>query len=444
MSQGKGESVQRLAVEPPAKAQQGISISSLLGQTDDSDDAVLVEQEPKTRTSARLKSAPEEKKPVGPDAAPAAPRARKPRAKKEEDERLPIVATPGSTEFLPAPAPAPAPILAPILAPTSIPQTPVQSSSMNIVNLMNDEPNAPSVLASQPDALVQLQTPTTGGAPSADKPKAPPRKRKPADPTKTVKKVAKKKEDTPQDLSQPTFNELQNQSLKQPNPNTTLPPPQVIEAPADSRADGEESIIAIHVPLYSKDEAIGSTQVVFNVMKMCEDKYGWKNVHPNASKFNIDMYNDEELDEDDDDDMEDYQDEAPKEPKENAKVDGRKLQKGKPKIGQYDFEDPFIDDSEMLWEEQRASTKDGFFVFWGPLVEEGKNARIDKADGTAKRSRKRAAGASASVAKKKQSITKPAVPIAPQPSATAPLQAIAPATQKTMSTTSDSTSTQPN
>ena len=42
--------------------------------------------------------------------------------------------------------------------------------------------------------------------------------------------------------------------------------------------------------------------------------------------------------------------------------------KGKSLIGKYDIDDPFIDDSELLWEEQRALAEDGFFVFFGPLV----------------------------------------------------------------------------
>ncbi|CCH58776.1 hypothetical protein TBLA_0A09960 [Henningerozyma blattae CBS 6284] len=45
--------------------------------------------------------------------------------------------------------------------------------------------------------------------------------------------------------------------------------------------------------------------------------------------------------------------------------------KGKSLIGKYDVDDPFIDDAELLWEEQRAATKDGFFVYYGPLIDKG-------------------------------------------------------------------------
>ena len=37
----------------------------------------------------------------------------------------------------------------------------------------------------------------------------------------------------------------------------------------------------------------------------------------------------------------------------------------------YDVEDPFIDDSEALMEQVAAASKDGFFVYSGPLIAEG-------------------------------------------------------------------------
>lgn len=51
----------------------------------------------------------------------------------------------------------------------------------------------------------------------------------------------------------------------------------------------------------------------------------------------------------------------------------------------YDIEDPFIDDTEAVWEANAALSKDGFFVYSGPLVPEGKKVRIEKADGTPRR-----------------------------------------------------------
>lgn len=51
----------------------------------------------------------------------------------------------------------------------------------------------------------------------------------------------------------------------------------------------------------------------------------------------------------------------------------------------YDVSDPFIDDDELLLQERTAASKDGFFVFSGPLVAEGEKVRIEKADGTQRR-----------------------------------------------------------
>jgi hypothetical protein len=40
------------------------------------------------------------------------------------------------------------------------------------------------------------------------------------------------------------------------------------------------------------------------------------------------------------------------------------------KEDEYDKDDDFVDDSEMLWEEQAAASRDGFFVYSGPLIPE--------------------------------------------------------------------------
>ncbi|MCJ1467475.1 hypothetical protein MMC07_006100 [Pseudocyphellaria aurata] len=58
----------------------------------------------------------------------------------------------------------------------------------------------------------------------------------------------------------------------------------------------------------------------------------------------------------------------------------------------YDKDDPFVDDTEMAWEEQQAASKDGFFVYSGPLVQEGEKAVVERADGTTKRGRGKGRG----------------------------------------------------
>ena len=48
------------------------------------------------------------------------------------------------------------------------------------------------------------------------------------------------------------------------------------------------------------------------------------------------------------------------------------------KIEEYDRDDPFVDDSEMAWEATAAASKDGFFVYYGPLIQEGEKPSLEK------------------------------------------------------------------
>ncbi|KAJ5854532.1 hypothetical protein N7534_007075 [Penicillium rubens] len=70
--------------------------------------------------------------------------------------------------------------------------------------------------------------------------------------------------------------------------------------------------------------------------------------------------------------------------------DGKK--KRRRKVEEYDRDDPFVDDTEMVWQEQAAASKDGFFVYSGPLVPEGEKVQVERADGTIKRGRGRGRG----------------------------------------------------
>ena len=56
--------------------------------------------------------------------------------------------------------------------------------------------------------------------------------------------------------------------------------------------------------------------------------------------------------------------------------DGKK--KRRRKVEEYDRDDPFVDDSEMAWQEQAAASKDGFFVYMGPLVPEGDKVQVER------------------------------------------------------------------
>ena len=56
----------------------------------------------------------------------------------------------------------------------------------------------------------------------------------------------------------------------------------------------------------------------------------------------------------------------------------KKPRKRTMKEDMYDKEDDFIDDTEMIWEEQAAASKDGFFVYSGPLVPPGQEPQIER------------------------------------------------------------------
>jgi hypothetical protein len=59
------------------------------------------------------------------------------------------------------------------------------------------------------------------------------------------------------------------------------------------------------------------------------------------------------------------------------KGDGKKKRRRK-KMEDYDRDDPFVDDSEMVWQEQAAASKDGFFVYSGPLIAEGEKIQVER------------------------------------------------------------------
>lgn len=149
----------------------------------------------------------------------------------------------------------------------------------------------------------------------------------------------------------------------------------------------ERPIIALDIPLLDpKNPRPGQAEVVVNVLKLAEDKYGWNVIHPNA-KSAIDLMDeilddDDEGDDDEDDDLqvtEDKQTSLKK--KEELTEEQRAKQhetKMNRKVGKYDYEDPFIDDEELQWEEEITTTKEGFFVYWGPLVEDKSTSATKK------------------------------------------------------------------
>lgn len=150
----------------------------------------------------------------------------------------------------------------------------------------------------------------------------------------------------------------------------------------------ERPIIALHIPLLDpKDPKPGQAEAVVNVLKLAEEKYGWAALHPNA-KSALEMM--DEIVEDEDDGVEeeveeeevaDGEEQASQNPSKRKRRENdeelneeelarRHEIKMNRKVGKYDYEDPFIDDEELQWEEEITSTKEGFFVYWGPLADD--------------------------------------------------------------------------
>lgn len=189
------------------------------------------------------------------------------------------------------------------------------------------------------------------------------------------------------------------------SPPTLIKSAPVLTAKADMMANNvqrkplkEEKAVILDIPLYntsSNDYLDENGTVVVNVLKLItakentpntglsleEEKLKKRNMFMNkddATKLRSDEEDTEAIDDDDE-----QKTDANAEPKKKAHP-----MKGKSQIGKYDIEDPFIDDAELLWDEQRAGTKDGFFVFFGPLVEKDEVPKVGRAASSLKRSKR--------------------------------------------------------
>ncbi|KAI1494233.1 hypothetical protein F4809DRAFT_131041 [Biscogniauxia mediterranea] len=155
--------------------------------------------------------------------------------------------------------------------------------------------------------------------------------------------------------------------------------------------------IVLNIPLN------GETNKYINFMRMAEDQYGWDALHPrqaehkarkariaaasaalaqnDSSREGDEMSVDES--DNDDSNVEMGGTSGPDKP-----VDGKPVKKKRHfKEDEYDKDDDFVDDSEMLWEEQAAASRDGFFVYSGPLVPEVEKPEAGRGDGLPKRGR---------------------------------------------------------
>jgi hypothetical protein len=144
---------------------------------------------------------------------------------------------------------------------------------------------------------------------------------------------------------------------------------------------GEEAVvptIVLSIPI-----SAGETNKYINFSRLAEDRYGWDALHPrlaanrdrkariaaaaaNLEKIESGRESGDEMSVDLSDGEGSNQDNVA------SGTDNQPKPKKKRnfKEDQYDVEDDFVDDSELLWEAQAAASRDGFFVYSGPLVPE--------------------------------------------------------------------------
>ena len=127
----------------------------------------------------------------------------------------------------------------------------------------------------------------------------------------------------------------------------------------------------------------GETNKYVNFMRLAEDRYGWDALHPRLAanrdrkariaaatatleKAEMGRESGDEMSLDSDVEGSNQENGVASGPDAQAKP----KKKRNFKEDQYDVDDDFVDDSEMLWEAQAAASRDGFFVYSGPLVPE--------------------------------------------------------------------------
>ena len=118
----------------------------------------------------------------------------------------------------------------------------------------------------------------------------------------------------------------------------------------------------------------GETNRYIDFAKLAEEKYGWAALNPRLAKAKMMMDSGDEIAVDGSESESNVEMGGTGE----AASESSKQRKKRRYQDIYDKEDPFIDDSEMLWEEQAASSKDGFFVYSGPLVPDGEKPQIER------------------------------------------------------------------
>ncbi|KAG0647099.1 Histone promoter control 2 [Hyphodiscus hymeniophilus] len=180
-------------------------------------------------------------------------------------------------------------------------------------------------------------------------------------------------------------------------------PPPLPGAMGAGLNDGTEfraPTVFLNIPLQ------GETNKYINFTRLAEDRYGWDALHPRlaaqrdrlarvaaaGAALERNGSNRESGDEMSVSGDEDSNVEMGGMSDGRTGTDGgvkKVVRKRKMKEDEYDKDDGFVDDTELLWEEQAAAANDGFFVYSGPLVPEVPKPVELRADGAPKRGRGR-------------------------------------------------------
>ena len=292
------------------------------------------------------------------------------------------------------------------------------SISILVDPMPNPSPVSPPQLSRQSSQQHQpsappLRAPTTEGtsmppSPSPNPPRTslpPPLKPPPPAPPSTDRKPVPSAGPTNNNTTKPEARKengiatISKKPSPKQKPNTAASSPKTkeLEDPP-APASGERSIldfgrarpgeefqaptIVLEIPI-----SPGETNKYVNFMRLAEERYGWDALHPRlavqrdrkariaaaASALEKNGSGRESGDEMSEDvsDNEGGSADHPGGVASGADVPAKPARKKRNfKEDEYDRDDDFVDDSELMWEEHAAASRDGFFVYSGPLIRE--------------------------------------------------------------------------
>lgn len=203
-------------------------------------------------------------------------------------------------------------------------------------------------------------------------------------------------------ISNPAVSTASSPTVPSPKPSKAkdpVPPPLPgFSGMANGISDGTDfraPTVVLHIPMN------GETNKYVNFTRMAEERYGWDALHPRlaaqrdrlarVAAAGAALERNGSGRESGDEMSLDLSEGEGSNVEMGGMSDGRTgtdggakkpVRKRKMKEDEYDKDDGFVDDTELLWEEQAAASKDGFFVYSGPLVPAGEKPALDRSVST--------------------------------------------------------------